>query len=215
MSASAREARDLRDIASALISKRPAPSACAPDPGLEVLPILACGESEEAVLLAVALASFPVPFRTTVASGLPGAGPFRLPAGTPLAKVADGSARLLLLLPPEDGPVLRAAMFAAHRQVLWAAPGALAEARLRGVLSAIGFARADCEVGCLLAPGADVDAVGACLRNWSGAAPGRSAPVLGPWRPGGPLPVDAGEFLLRHEGSPVDATWAWSLLPRL
>jgi hypothetical protein len=189
-----------------------------PRPRLEVVTAVTCGEPSSGPLFLLALAALPTAAPRTVALSPRGGeaawiGPLA-DAPDRLAQLERDGGRVVVLVPPADGPEVRALAFAASSHLLWldSSPPALAQAG--EFLEALHFGADGARVGWLLAPDVDQQPVERVFLDWCALGPRRAATALGLWRPGQPLPTSVCGFLAgaaHPAAGPL--TWAWSMLP--
>ncbi len=244
MTSSERDRKDLESVVGALLSRpgprtatttpeaAPAPL-CDPtdipdSPGaraqsgparLEVVTAVACGEPAAAPLFLLAVAALPTPAPRTAALSPAGdeaewLGALRDESGR-FGEMEQSGGRVVVLLPPRDGPEVRALAFAAGSHLLWLGPGEKTLGQARAFLEALHFSCDWGRVGWLAAPEIASGLAEDIFREWAGPVGARSAAALGIWTPGRPLPSSVCGFL----GAPARTalrplSWAFEVLRR-
>jgi hypothetical protein len=185
-----------------------------------VITAVACSAPLNAPLFLVAVAALPSPAPRTVALSPAGGEADWLRSlheehgGFP-ALERDGG-RIVVLLPPRDGPEVRALALAAGSHLLWIDETADACDQAREFLQALHYSCDAGRIGWLRHARRTGGPVESLLRDWAAATPARSVTALGAWRPGEPLPAVVCGFLANVAPPPGAGplSWAWQVLQR-
>ncbi len=243
MTSSERDRKDLESVVGALLSRpgqraaanreaAPAPlcdPADSPDSPwatadsspvrLEVVTAVACGEPAAAPLFLLAVAALPTPAPRTAALSPAGGeaewlGALRDESGR-FAEMEQSGGRVVVLLPPRDGPEVRALAFAAGSHLLWLGPGHDSLGQARAFLEALHLSCDGGHVGWLAAPDIALGPAADIFREWAATVGARSAAALGIWSPGRPLPSSVCGFLGASARAPLrPLSWAFEVLRR-
>jgi hypothetical protein len=213
-----RDRRDLADVAGALFSNRrravPQPPVSRPAEGLRTTPeidltvVVSCGGSPGiAAALGLSIAALPTPHARSIL--LPANG-FRetLPRVDErmLADLERTGGRLIVELPPRDGPAFRAVALAAARHIVWIDRGPDGAQNAASFFAALDYACEMANVG-WLSPADEGDGPESIAR-WVSGSNSRRATALGRWNPGLPFPAAVSGFLAQR--GPGSAAWAWA-----